>query len=50
MAEYAEFRVTSRRLLSPENRLTLENLLTPVSRANLTCASQVLIVENSPRR
>ena len=38
------------RLLSPENRLTLENLLTPVRKVNLTCASLNLMTEYSPRR
>ena len=38
------------RLFRPENRLTLENLLTPVSSVNLTCASENLMVEYSPRR
>ena len=32
------------RLLRPEKRLTLENLLTPVRKLNAMCASQSLIV------
>ena len=34
-AEYAGFNVISLRLFNPENRLTLENLLTPVRNTNL---------------
>ena len=40
----------SLRLLSPENRLTLENLLTPVRKVNRMSASQSLMVEYSPCR
>ena len=42
MAEKRGFSVMSFRLLSPENRLTLENLLTPVMKLNRMCASQSL--------
>ena len=38
------------RLLRPENKLTLENLLTPVRKVNFTCASLNLTTEYSPRR
>ena len=38
------------RLFRPENRLTFENLLTPVMKLNRTCASQSLMVEYRPRR
>ena len=38
------------RLLRPENTLTFENLLTPVSRVKRTSASLDLIVEYRPRR
>ena len=40
----------SLRLLSPENRLALENLLTPVSRVNATSASHALMIEYTPCR
>ena len=38
------------KLFRPENRLTLENLLTPVSRVNRTCASPNLMAAYNPRR
>ena len=38
------------RLLRPENRLTFENLLTPVRNAKRTWASQSLMVAYRPRR
>ena len=38
------------RLFRPENRLTLENLLTPVRKQKRMWASQNLIVEYRPRR
>ena len=50
MAEYAGSMVMSMRLFRPEKMPTLENLLTPVSRVNLTCASLALMAEYSPRR
>ena len=37
------------RLFRPEKMPTLENLLTPVSSVNLTCASLALMAEYSPR-
>ena len=40
----------SLRLLRPENRLTFENLLTPVMKLNRMCASQSLMVAYRPRR
>ena len=42
--------VMSTRLFSPENRLTFENLLTPVKNVNLMSASAALTTEyTSPR-
>ncbi len=38
------------RLLRPENRLTLENLLTPVMKLNRMCASQSLTTAYKPRK
>ena len=40
----------SLRLLSPENRLTFENLLTPVMKLKRMCASQSLTTAYRPRR
>ena len=38
------------RLFSPENRLTFENLLTPVMKLKRMSASQSLTTAYSPRR
>ena len=40
----------SRRLFRPENRLTLENLLTPVRKQKRMWASQDLIIPYKPCR
>ena len=46
----ARVRVMSVRLFSPENRRTLENLLTLVSKLNRVCASLSLTTAYRPRR
>jgi len=45
MVEYFLSSDISSKLLSPEKRLTLENLLTPVKNANLTYWSLSFITE-----
>ncbi len=49
-SEYSASRVMSIRLLRPENRLTLENLLTPVRKLKRMCASENFTVEYRLRR
>ena len=50
MVEQAGFSAMSRRLSRPENRLTLENLLTPVRKLKRIWASRDLIVEYTSRK